>query len=113
MPSIGSECPALKINIETAKRTTETRIVMKTFNPSLTDFKEKAGFRRKRPRTKTTFAATINIINPVLISKEIVSVWDPNIEANTVIKPAIGRATSQLFINMAFTNLFSPAGAFL
>lgn len=71
------------------------------FNHNFTDFAEKAGFKRNRPRTKVTFAATISIVNPMLINKEMKAVCGLRIVVIAVIAVAIGTANSQPCCNLA------------
>ncbi len=97
---------------ETANNPTETKIAIMTFNHNLTDFSEKAGFRKKRPRTKAVYAAINNIINPLLVNKEMKVVCGLRTVITAVTTPAIGTAISQPFSNIALTNLPSPEGAF-
>ncbi len=85
---------------------------MITFRPNFTDFGEKAGFKRKRPRTKAVYAAMNIIINPVLATKEMRVACGLRAVVAAVTIPAIGTATSQPFSNVALTNLPSPEGAF-
>lgn len=114
MPLIVSDQAPTRIkeSKETANSPIETNTAIVTFNPSFIDLGEKAGFRRKRPRTKAVYAAMNNIMNPVLVNNKMRVAWGLKTVVTAVTTPAIGTAISQPFSNMALTNLPSPECAF-
>ena len=60
----------IKPNRDPMKSIIEIEMTIKMFNMNLNDFSEKAGIKRKSPRTKATFAAAMSIPNPVLDNKD-------------------------------------------
>ncbi len=112
-PIVSDHTPTLITeSSETANSPIDVKTAIMTFTASFIDFGEKAGFRRKRPRIKTVYAATNNIMNPVLINKETRVVWGLRIVITAVIAPAIGTAISQPFNKRALMNFPSPEGVF-
>ena len=85
----GSVPLPVKTSMEAANSPIETNWTIMTFSHIFTDFTEKTGFRRKRPRTKATFAAAISVTNPVLVNKELKVFSGSRIVVVTVIAAAI------------------------
>ncbi len=73
----------------------ETKMTIKTFNMNRIDFSEKAGIRRKRPRTIATSAAAISVPNPVLVKKEKKVACGLRLANEAVTTIEIGTTTSQ------------------
>ena len=104
--------PLVRIDKDVANSPIERKIAMRTFTPSFTDLLEYAGFRRKRPRTKTEQATTNNVINPTNVINEIRFGCAALNTAMAVVAPVMGIAISQLFTSMTLISLNSPEGAF-
>ena len=111
MSAVSRRIP-LKASRETRNSPIEENTVIMMFNHNLTDFSEKAGLRRKRPRTKATFAATIMTVSPVWANKDTYVDCGLSIVVTTVTTAAIGSIISQPFSSIALTNLSMPDGAF-